>query len=489
MGGQTLQWEECAPVVKAAARKYRGYRALVLDQDDLEQEGAIVALSCIEAFDPQRVQADRRAQLRRALRNKMVKLRDRAYAARRTPQDVFGRALHPLSFDALTSTDEDDLPRWYRSTAAPAVEDRLEERIGAREIVDQLRAELPADDWDLLVETFVEGAHEARALRRWKPRGKVRLGAEQRLSLAVAHATVILSRICYPVEKGEGDMDFLTALYANVEPSRLPPCHPDGADPLGYDKDETSCHNCPDKFRCLPKTIATGLAETQLEDDLEVKTVVSHNGDFASAQREHGRAIERMKRRLAITKAANARGVPPLIPAELLTTRWTASQQPRPAPTISPAEVAQAHAKVVAVPVATPKPKKKRLKRPKKPPAPQPGERGVMKNGKLLPPVRQLTGSKMLKAISQIKIGQPFPLELGMAIVRKMRKGDLVVTLRPTGFEWNGTVYSSLSTAAMYAERRVVSANAFFNLERHKCTQVWDIKGKVIAGEGAHLQP
>jgi hypothetical protein len=111
--------------------------------------------------------------------------------------------------------------------------------------------------------------------------------------------------------------------------------------------------------------------------------------------------------------------------------------------------------------------------------------RGTMHNGKPLPPIRQLTKEQMARAMERIRIGQSFPLELGMKIVRKKRDGELVITLCENGFEMEGVVYSSLSTAAMYAERRIVSANAFFNLESNKCTEVRDKRGKPIAGYDA----
>ena len=501
MGGQTLEWEECAAEIRKCAHKYRaGYNALALDQDDLEQEAAIVALRCVEQFKAGRVVSNRQAYVRTALRNSMVKLRNRAYADRRTLKDCWGHATHPLSFDSLDAMVEHDVvlvraPRWYVNAGLPSAPSP-EARVEARELVGRLRDGLPAEDWQLLVAAFIDGAHEARALRRWRPRGKLRRETQQRLGLAVASATAILSRACYPVERGleAMDLDFLGTLHSKTDPSRIPPCHAEGADPLGYDQDDTGCHNCPDKFRCLPLSLELKLVSRA--DDAEVRAVIDAGDDFTGAQRAHMRAIERMKRRLAITKAAHLKGVPPLIPPDLLTKAGTAEPKPLTqevgVETVKVKALAQTHEELDAAASHDPvppkaEPKRPRLKRPKpkKKPAAKPGERGTMNNGKRLPPVRQLTQAGMAKALERVKIAQPFPLEIGMQVVRKKRNGDLVVYLRETGFEWGGTIYSSLSTAAMYAERRVVSANAFFNLAQNKCTEIRDHNGRAIAGHDA----
>jgi hypothetical protein len=70
-----------------------------------------------------------------------------------------------------------------------------------------------------------------------------------------------------------------------------------------------------------------------------------------------------------------------------------------------------------------------------------------------------------------------------MQLVRKTKDGDnIIVRLVPTGFELDGVIYSSLSTAVMYRLRKVTSGNAYFNLATNQCTEIWSEDGGVLAG-------
>jgi DNA-directed RNA polymerase specialized sigma24 family protein len=519
------------------ARRYQGYPSLALDGEDLEQEASIVALRCLREFDPDRVTSDRRAFLRRAIRNHFVKTRDRAYASKRMPQDAQGHARLPVSLDQLN----DDLPGWFRKLEIPRAHD-VEQRVQAQQLVGQLYRQLPREDWDLLVEAFVVGAHEARAVRGGKTRAKARL----RLDVARQRAAVILLQICYPVQREtEGMSDFITSLYAGVEPGEVPTCLPGQADPQGYDHTDELCQGCPDKFRCLPMALEAGLVQGDLSLDREVEAVVGAQTLEAKA-RAHERAVERMLRRQAIIAKANLVGEKPVIPADLLTRRPKVVAGPvevvadpempsgcvelrsgehtvaienigceacggecrgHDEPPLAGPSAAAAGRKDAKEPKAKPKKKatKKRsakhgrkvakerkakaVSERKVEAAREANGRGTMRNGKLLPPIRQLTKFQMDQAIRRIRIGQPFDLQLGMQIVRKKREGEIVITLVDNGFECDGVIYSSLSTAAMYQERRIVSANAFFNLEQNKCTEIRNKRGKPIAGQGVRYKP
>jgi hypothetical protein len=92
-------------------------------------------------------------------------------------------------------------------------------------------------------------------------------------------------------------------------------CHANGEQPEGYDAEDPICHNCADKFTCLPAAIAKpslwvdrGVRTWDASDDLEVAGVLAREMTYSEA-------IERMTKRMGLEKAGT------LIPAELLTRR------------------------------------------------------------------------------------------------------------------------------------------------------------------------
>lgn len=102
--------------------------------------------------------------------------------------------------------------------------------------------------------------------------------------------------------------------------------------------------------------------------------------------------------------------------------------------------------------------------------------------GRQVPGPRELTEEEMEKSIARVKIAQPFDLEYGMQIVRKLRGGDEVsVKITKKGWEYKGKLYSSLSTCVWWAKRRLASCNEFFNLETQGGAEIRDAKGKVLA--------
>jgi hypothetical protein len=184
----------------------------------------------------------------------MTGLAGKAHTDKRMPKDSRGRRQSVLSYEDL---EHDDLPGWFRELDGP------EEGLENRALAGQLHEELPREDLDLLVHALVEGTSLVRKLAS---KGKPRDYNHLRLALARMRAATILSRLIdYPVQRRRDPMDVLARYYENVDTS---PCYPT------YDKAESACHNCPDKFRCLPAAIAKGADGLGLCDDREVEQVV-----------------------------------------------------------------------------------------------------------------------------------------------------------------------------------------------------------------------
>jgi pyruvate/2-oxoglutarate dehydrogenase complex dihydrolipoamide acyltransferase (E2) component len=277
----------------------------------------------------------------------------------------------------------------------------------------------------------------------------------------------------------------MNAAIPQPAPEELPECHANGSQPQGYDREDPVCWNCRDKFTCLPNALDKSLVVGSLQDDSEIHAVLSEDMSFRSA-------IERMKTRLRVTQAGGE--IPPgldvRVPVVETGVRPVAvppepEPEPEPAPEPEPPapepEPAPEPAAVAPTPVAPPA-KRKRAKRPSRALVNAEGL-PTLKSGKPLPPVRQLNKKQMKAALARIKVAQPFPLELGMQLVRRTKDGDtIIVRLMPTGFELDGVIYSSLSTAIMYRLRKVTSGNAYFDLTTHQCTEIWSEDGDVLAG-------
>jgi len=131
--------------------------------------------------------------------------------------------------------------------------------------------------------------------------------------------------------------------------------------------------------------------------------------------------------------------------------------------------------------------------------ADRPASWPTMASGKPLPAPRKVSEEEMHLALAdaQQKLGANIELEYGMEIVRRKRDGDVVATITPHGFACDlpkdlakaaglevRQVFGSLSSVAMWAERRMVSGNDFFNLAMHNCTEVRDKYGRIIDRKG-----
>ena len=157
-----------------------------------------------------------------------------------------------------------------------------------------------------------------------------------------------------------------------------------------------------------------------------------------------------------------------------------------------------------AAPAAKPAKAPKAAAAPKGEPAEAPVDRPkswpTMANGKPLPAPKRLTEEEMNEQLAeaQSKLGANIQLEYGMEIARRKREGDIVAVITPHGFSYDVgeklakaagfdkpvQLFGSLSSVAMWAERRMVSGNDFFNLAKHNCTEVRDTQGRIIDRKG-----
>ncbi len=265
MDGVALTWAEVDRIVDQEVRRFRGTLP-GYDVDDLRQE---CRMAIAVRADLARTGA--RTYARGVAQSRLTNLLRRSTTFGRCPHDAWGRPRPSLalSLDDVTPTAEDD------------VEALLEHR----RAVEHLREHLDPDDWQQLVATFVEGSHAMRS-------------STARLHLAVVRheATAILHRIGYRVS-GEAEVKTMSAIsIPEPPPDDTPSCHPSGTSPVGYDARDSECHNCRDKFTCLPRAIEQKLIALKLADDREVEAVLDGRLEFMDA-------IARMKRRLARKKA------------------------------------------------------------------------------------------------------------------------------------------------------------------------------------------
>lgn len=147
-----------------------------------------------------------------------------------------------------------------------------------------------------------------------------------------------------------------------------------------------------------------------------------------------------------------------------------------------------------------PKPKRKSSKKETRGRRAMPDHWPVLSTGKAFPRPRKLTREQMDDRLeqAQAKLGCNVELDYGMQIVRRKRTEDCVVTITPEGFEMQidpdvqqqaglksaVQTFASLSSAAQWFERRSVTGNDFFNIAKHKCTEIRDKKGRVIDRQG-----
>ena len=482
-----MSWPECERIIAAEVRRFGGIRGF--DAEDLRQEAAIVASRARARVDPKKSSGC--AYIRRSVRNALVNLKRNSEAQSRTPHHR-GAPLPVLSLDAGEEIS-------ILSTL-PADGGTPERIVSARQLIAKLHAEIGDSEMRQLVAAFTAGASAMfRGLR-----GTARRRAQIELRLAQSYAALILQKL---VSNRVLDQDQQEEYFMTTTEGELPECHPRGADPLGYDPDEKDlCWQCPDKFSCLPESIDAGLVDLSLDDDHEVLGVVS--GDLDREQ-----ALARMRQRRDLT----VRGAD--VPAELLVRRGNVEDADVTTVTISEereeeepeeeeeAPVAKKTAKKKTIKKkavkktvkkkAAPKkavkkaaPKKARTKKAKaKKPATGKGQRHEwpddwphVKAGprmKPLPRPRKLLGDEMLKALGRLNNGKGglgqkgFDIDIGMEIVRKRRTGEeVVVGVAKDGFVLDGVTYSSLTAAAMWAEKAMRSGNDYFSVAKHNCTEI-----------------
>lgn len=236
-----------------------------------------------------------------------------------------------------------------------------------------------------------------------------------------------------------------TALIEPVIPTDLetPECHAEGAAPQGYDKDETSCQDCPDKFSCLKKSIDNKITDWTLDDDGEVWALWTGRLTYAQA-------IQRLANREKLNRDGE----------EIPESASFCAKELFRLPVIGEDKK-----------IDVKKPTEVRAK-----PAPEPAPRKRPKSAKpknvdgrtyRIPQPKSLTPDEMREVLARVDIGQTRKLKVGYRLVRQKKDGrEVVVEIRETGFAWNGKLFSSLSSAVMNAEQRCVSGNDFFSLKR-----------------------
>lgn len=200
-------------------------------------------------------------------------------------------------------------------------------------------------------------------------------------------------------------------------PAEWPRCHRLGVEPEGYRREREGCQDCRDKFTCA--------AATRAAFDEEIRAV------FASRI-----SLEQGIGRVEIRTARKAKGLN--VPASLLPG----------ARIVGPGEVvAEGRKRVIA------------RTNPKYPGRPREYERGGVarvytRGGRAIPlPVAEAIGpDAMTSSLLALDIGQRVPLRIGQSLKRTIIRGpragaSATVTFTPRGYEIDGIVFGSLSSA------------------------------------------
>lgn len=519
MTATTLQWEACERIVEQEVRRVRvmweGW-----GRDDLRQVLRVQAWQCLDRIDEDIGSGE--AYVRRTVQNAVKKLRQSLYAAKRHPHDPFGR---PLRHTAVGDDEGDVRPV---SHAPPPDRQALN-----RQLLGQILAQVSCVERSHLLRCLREGdtpmAHVAKRIRESRKLSTIYAGGHRRLT---GEDKKMLERFALP----------------QVDEEDRPACHADGDNPEGYDVDDPVCHNCLDKFTCLPSAVDKGLVDIAVDDDQEVHLVLTQRLSTVVV-------LRRMEQRRELEQAGVL-----AVPDELLVTNVepddedhepeTSTDPPpvveeseteEPPTTTAAAEPEQQQEDAVTKPknrnggtknkrapkrkkvaakkkaapkktvkkkLATAATKKKAKKKPvkkkaapkkvvKKKPAPKkpvkkpaPKKKRAAADGDkkrtALPRSREVTEEKMIRAMAKIKLGLDLGLEFGYQIIRRTRDNKVhKVTLRKNGFEYDGKLYSSLSACAQIAVSLPHrSGNDFFNLLAWHCTEVRNGRGKIIAING-----
>lgn len=336
-----MSWVDAERIIESEVRRFIGTLP-GYDRDDLRQECRMVVARALERVQARHSTA--KGYVRTACKNRLANLLRDSMTAGRCPHDAWGRPRPGLLLgeEGLTTS---------------VVDANIENVVADRQAVRYLQMTLDPRDWQQLEEAFVDGALAARS----------GLGLEE----ARERALSILGRIGYRVRRESEDETMSNPQIPETPVEELPSCHANGAKPQGYDANEIECHQCPDKFTCLPAAIEKQLVPLRLSADREVEAVVEGHLDFMGA-------VARMKRRLARMKAGEAipeeerhdwEGIvpgaaAPVEPAEPEQAP-VAAASPAPEPEAAPAP--EAAAEPTEAPTASAEPKDKRNGKGRKP--------------------------------------------------------------------------------------------------------------------------
>lgn len=233
-------------------------------------------------------------------------------------------------------------------------------------------------------------------------------------------------------------------------------CHAGGPDPEGYDAEDVVCHNCLQKFTCLPAAAAApdvwaafAAKVWRVEDDHEVCALIDRQLTYEAA-------LARIRERERLVDDGE------LIPADLLVRRITPGDR-----------------------------RKAAKRRPPPRQKPRVARHLTARNGGKLPLPKSIPEEEMRTVLDEkVKLGKRVEFEYGMQIVRRMRVKDEktgerrehVVTVTKNGFLYDDKLYATLSAAAQNASGTPCrSGNDWFNLRTSKCTEVRRPDGSVLA--------
>ena len=222
---------------------------------------------------------------------------------------------------------------------------------------------------------------------------------------------------------------------------------------VGYRVRDLACEDCPVKFSCLPASIHKGISDAKLEQDGEVDAFVGKRV-----------SLEYVMQRVSERQAIRARGE--RVPYDL---------HPR--------------VRILSESVIASEPRWKVLRRGR--PwyhSVRVESQGVYRQYSAsdfpLPLPRKITRKQMERRLAKTNIGQLAPLTIGMAVHRDIERGPLagttlIVAFRESGFETDGCLFGSLSSAVTHHLGYNRTGRAFINLARPH-TRLYDAQGKQI---------
>jgi hypothetical protein len=241
---------------------------------------------------------------------------------------------------------------------------------------------------------------------------------------------------------------------------KFPTCHAlavvdpiTGALGRGFRVRDLACEDCPVKFSCLPHSIKRKVSDATLEQDGEVEAFV--NGRISY---EFGLG------RIAGRQALRARGerVPPeLSPRVRILSESEIAPEPR-WKVISRGRPSHFRVRMNAQGIY-------RQYSPSDMPLPLPAE---------------IDADRMDARLARTDIGQNVPLRIGMSVHREVRKGPLagltvIIAFRENGFETDGCLFGSLSSAVTHHLGYNRAAKGFIDL-RKDSARLYDQHGQLI---------